>query len=94
VFGDPIDVQNWSNNDPFLLAEKNRASLRRMTIYFNCGQSDNYGFEKGASALHAQLQKEGIRHDYHSYLGDHSFSYFLSHFEEVMEFHSQAFGMK
>jgi S-formylglutathione hydrolase FrmB len=94
VFGDPIDAVHWKNNDPFILAEKNRAGLRHMAIYFNCGQNDNYGFEKGATALHAQLDKEGIRHEYHLYPGDHSFSYFLSHFEEVMEFHSRAFGLK
>lgn len=94
VFGDPIDAGHWRMNDPFVLAEKNRAGLRRMAIYFNCGQNDNYGFEKGAAALHAQLEKEGIKHEYHSYPGDHSFSYFLSHFEEVIEFHSRAFGLK
>jgi S-formylglutathione hydrolase FrmB len=94
VFGDPIDAQHWKNNDPFELAEKNRAGLHRMSIYFNCGQNDNYGFEKGAAALDAQLQKEKIMHEYHPYPGDHSFSYFLSHFEEVMEFHSRAFGLK
>jgi len=27
------------------------------------------------------------------YPGDHSFTYFLSHFSEVMEFHSRAFGL-
>ena len=76
-----------------MLAKKNQAALRRLAIYFNCGQDDNYGFEKGAAALHAQLLKEGIKHEYHSYPGDHSISYFLAHFDEVMEFHSRAFGL-
>ncbi|MGC1373464.1 MAG: hypothetical protein WA824_15110, partial [Candidatus Sulfotelmatobacter sp.] len=69
-------------------------ALRRMAIYFNCGNSDNYGFEKGAAALNAQLVREGIEHQYHLYSGDHSYSYFMSHFPEVMEFHSRAFGRK
>lgn len=94
VFGDPIDVPHWNANNPLLLAEKNRAQLRYLSIYFNCGQNDNYGFEKGAAALNEQLQKENVPHEYHSYAGDHSFSYFMSHFAEVMEFHSQAFGLK
>ncbi len=94
VFGNPIDVRHWRSNDPFLLAEKNQAALRRMSIYFNCGRSDNYGFEKGAAALDAQLRKEGVKHEYHLYPGDHSFTYFMSHFPEVMEFHSRAFGLK
>jgi S-formylglutathione hydrolase FrmB len=94
VFGDPIDAQHWRNNDPFVLAEKNREALRRMAIYFNCGRDDNYGFEKGAAALDAQLSKDGIKHEYHLYPGDHSFSYFISHFAEVMEFHSREFELR
>jgi S-formylglutathione hydrolase FrmB len=94
VFGSPIEVQHWKDNSPFALADRNRAALRRMAIYFNCGQDDNYGFEKGAAALHEQLQKEKVEHEYHPYPGDHSLSYFLAHFTEVMEFHSRAFGLR
>ena len=94
VFGSPIDAPHWTSNSPFLLAQKNAAALRRLAIYFNCGQDDNYGFEKGAAALHAQLDKEGIKHEYHLYPGDHSFTYFMAHFPEIMEFHSRAFGLK
>lgn len=93
VFGKPINVPHWNDNSPFVLAKRNAAALRKMSIYFNCGQADNYGFEKGAAALHEELQKEGINHEYHPYPGDHSLTYFLSHFDEVMEFHSKAFGL-
>ena len=93
VFGNPIDVPHWNENSPFVLAKKNSAGLRKLSIYFNCGQEDNYGFDKGAAALHQQLLNQGIRHEYHSYPGDHGLSYFLSHFPEVMEFHSKAFGL-
>jgi S-formylglutathione hydrolase FrmB len=93
VFGDPIDVGHWNENNPFVLAKKHSAGLHKLSIYFNCGQDDNFGFEKGAAALHQLLQKEGIAHEYHSYPGDHSLNYFISHFEEVMEFHSRAFGL-
>jgi S-formylglutathione hydrolase FrmB len=94
VFGSPIEVAHWKENSPFVLANRNQAALRRMGIYFNCGQDDNYGFEKGAAALHEQLQKERVEHEYHPYPGDHSLSYFLDHFTEVMEFHSRAFGLR
>jgi S-formylglutathione hydrolase FrmB len=94
VFGSKIDTQHWKDNSPFILANRNQAALRRVAIYFNCGQDDNYGFEKGAAALHEQLLKEGVKHEYHPYAGDHSLSYFLAHFTEVMEFHSRAFGLK
>jgi S-formylglutathione hydrolase FrmB len=94
VFGSPIEVAHWKENSPFVLANRNQAALRRTAIYFNCGQDDNYGFEKGAAALHEQLQKGKIEHEYHPYPGDHSLSYFLDHFTEVMEFHSRAFGLR
>lgn len=93
VFGKPIDVPHWNDNSPFVLAKRNASGLRKLAIYFNCGQDDNYGFEKGAAALHDTLQKDGVKHEYHPYPGDHSFTYFLSHFAEVMEFHSRAFGL-
>ena len=93
VFGKPINVPHWNDNSPFVLAKRNATALRGLAIYFNCGQEDNYGFEKGASALHDELQKALLKHEYHAYQGDHSLTYFLSHFAEVMEFHSKAFGL-
>ncbi|HUD65327.1 MAG TPA: alpha/beta hydrolase family protein [Candidatus Sulfotelmatobacter sp.] len=93
VFGNPINVPHWNENNPFFLARKNALSLRKLAIYFNCGQDDNYGFEKGAEQLHDQLQKQGVAHEYHPYPGDHGLAYFLSHFAEVMEFHSRAFRL-
>ena len=93
VFGTPINVRHWKENNPFVLAKTNALALRNIAIYFNCGQDDNYGFEKGAAALHDELLKEHVKHEYHPYPGDHSITYFLSHFAEVMEFHSQAFGL-
>ena len=93
VFGKPIDVAHWNTNSPFLLAKRNAAELRRLAIYFNCGQEDNYGFEKGNAVLDRELSEEHVKHEYRSYPGDHSITYFLSHFAEVMEFHSKAFGL-
>ena len=93
VFGHPIDGDHWNANNPFLLAKKNVAGIRKLAIYFNCGQEDNYGFEKGAAALDSELSKLHVKHEYHLYPGDHSITYFLSHFAEVMEFHSKAFGL-
>jgi len=94
VFGSPIDVAHWKENNPFVLATRNLAAVRKLNIYFNCGRDDNYGFEKGAAALHEQLRKAGVKHEYHLYPGDHSLSYFLAHFTEVMEFHSRVFALK
>lgn len=92
LLGNPINTAHWKANDPFMLARKNKAALKKMAIYLNCGQTDDYGFERGAAALDEQLSSEGIAHEYHPYPGGHSMNYFLSHLGEVIEFHSRAFA--
>jgi S-formylglutathione hydrolase FrmB len=92
AFGDPVNPSHWQQNSVFALARKNPAALKNLAIYFNCGQQDDFGFEDGAARLHHLLQSEKIRHEYHSYPGDHSLPYFLSHMGEVMEFHSRIFA--
>jgi len=91
VFGNPIDVAHWRENDPLILAHKNRAAIRHLAIYFNCGRDDQFEFELGAENLHRELDAEGIKHEFHIYPGDHSASYFLAHLAEVIEFHSRNF---
>jgi S-formylglutathione hydrolase FrmB len=92
VFGLPIDVAHWRANDPFTLARAHAAELKKLAIYFNCGRDDDFGFEKGAEALHRQLQAEALPLEYHLYAGDHSLPYFLAHMGETLEFHSRAFA--
>src|ERR1700690_1822549 len=41
VFGNPIDVRHWNENNPFALAKKNKTALSRLAIYFNCGRDDD-----------------------------------------------------
>lgn len=91
VFGHPINLVHWKENDPFALAKKNQGTIRKLAIYFNCGRRDEYGFEKGAEALHRELGSEHIPHEFHLYPGDHSLDYFLDHLPETMEFHSHVF---
>jgi S-formylglutathione hydrolase FrmB len=92
LLGNPINIGHWKANDPFTLARKNKAALKKTAIYLNCGQSDDYGFERGAAALDKQLSSEGIAHEYHPYPGGHSMTYFLGHLGEVIEFHSRQFA--
>jgi len=91
VFGSPINVAYWNANNPFLLAKQHRAAIGKLGIYFNCGNKDQFDFEDGAKTLDHQLDSERIKHEFHLYPGDHSASYFLSHLDEVMEFHSREF---
>lgn len=92
VFGNPINVPHWRENDPFSLARKNKVGIAKLAIYFNCGRDDEYDFEVGAAALDKQLQEEHIKHEFHLYPGNHSASYFGAHIGEVMEFHAKVFA--
>jgi S-formylglutathione hydrolase FrmB len=92
VFGDPINIPHWLRNDPFELARVNKAGIKKLAIYFNCGKEDDFGFEVGAEALDRQLKSEGIMHEFHLYPGNHSAEYFASHLGETLEFHSKAFS--
>jgi S-formylglutathione hydrolase FrmB len=91
VFGRPIDVRHWNENDPLVLAKVNQSRLNDLAIYFNCGDEDNYGFDDGAKLLHKELIDEGIKHEYHLYPGNHGPGYFLAHLAETMQFHSRVF---
>lgn len=91
VFGNPIDAAHWRENDPFSLTHRNRAAIRRLAIYFNCGRDDQFQFEVGAEKLDRELDAAGIKHEFHLYPGDHSASYFLAHLGEMLEFHSRNF---
>ena len=94
VFGNPIDLRHWNQNSPFVLAKRNRTSIRTsgLSIYFNCGREDEFGFDKGALELHRQLQAEGIQHEFHLYPGNHGAEYFLAHLGETLQVHSRVFA--
>ena len=94
VFGNPIDPRHWNENSPFVLAKRNRAAIRTsgLSIYFNCGREDEFGFDKGAVELHRQLQAEGIQDEYHLYPGNHGAEYFLAHLGEALLIHSRVFA--
>lgn len=94
VFGNPIDLKHWRENNPFDLARKNQIQLRTEAIYINCGKSDEFGFQEGAQKLHQQLAGEGIRHEFHLYPGGHNAEYFLSHLGETIEFHGRVFAKR
>jgi S-formylglutathione hydrolase FrmB len=92
VFGNPINVAHWNQNNPFQLARKNQAQIRSQAIYINCGQQDEYGFAASAEQMHKQLLAEKIPHEFHLYQGGHNAEYFLSHLGETIEFHWHAFS--
>jgi S-formylglutathione hydrolase FrmB len=89
VFGLPPDPVFWERNSPLALARS--ASLSGLKIYFDCGSEDDFGFDSGAVALDKVLASRRIPHEFHLYPGRHDWSYFASHFEASLTFHSQLF---
>ncbi len=91
LFGSPIDVAFWNENSPFVLAKRNARALAGLKIYFDCGSEDSFGFDRGARALHEELDALKVQHEFHIYPGGHGVDYFLAHAAASMEFHSRAF---
>jgi S-formylglutathione hydrolase FrmB len=89
VFGLPPDPAFWERNSPLTLART--AAISRLKIYFDCGTDDDFGFEAGATALDKILATRKILHEFHLYPGRHDWSYFASHLETSLSFHSALF---
>jgi S-formylglutathione hydrolase FrmB len=90
VFGSPPDRAFWDRNNPLTLARSFRPA--GLKIYFDCGEQDDYGFERGATALDRILTSRRIPHEFHLYPGGHNWVYFAEHLPAALEFHSHAFG--
>jgi S-formylglutathione hydrolase FrmB len=86
AFGSPPDEHFWQQNSPLTLARSNAVQLRRLKIYFDCGDQDDYGFNTGAESLHRILGEKGVVHQFHIYPGQHDWAYVAAHFEEALQF--------
>jgi S-formylglutathione hydrolase FrmB len=91
VFGNPPDPAFSTRNSPLTLARS--APLSGLKIYFDCGSEDDFGFEAGATALDKILRSRSVPHEFHLYPGHHDWSYFASHLEASLSFHSNLFPM-
>jgi S-formylglutathione hydrolase FrmB len=89
VFGIPPDAAFWDANSPLVLARS--ANLSGMKIYFDCGDTDDFGFEAGAAALDKILTARKIPHEFHIYPGRHDPAYFAAHIPASLSFHSRLF---
>jgi len=93
IFGDPIDRAFFERNSVFHYAKTAPAAeLKRLKIYFNVGNNDDYGFEQGGEKLHQLLDSRGIANEFHIYAGRHDPQFAVRHFGEVMEFQWNAIG--
>jgi S-formylglutathione hydrolase FrmB len=91
AFGAPLDTEYWKANSPFIFARS--ARLNGLKIYFDCGDQDDYGFEKGAQSLDKLLTARKVAHEFHIYPGVHDWPYFSQHLPASLELHSKAFAV-
>lgn len=85
-----IDLAHYKRISPFTAAEQAPvAELKRLAIYYDCGANDDYGFDLGSQALHKELLRRGIAHEFHIYPGGHNWNYVMQHFGASLEFHSK-----
>ncbi len=93
VFGSPFNRDYFTRNNVFYFARADSpSSLKRMSIYFNVGNNDDYGFEQGAQQLDRILKDRSIPHQFHIYPGRHSADFVVRYFPEVIEFQWSAIG--
>jgi len=93
VFGNPVNRAYFERNNVFSYAKTDPAlELKRMKIYFDVGNNDDYGFEQGGQKLHQLLDSRGVPNEFHIYPGRHEPQFVMRHFGEVMQFQWKAIG--
>jgi S-formylglutathione hydrolase FrmB len=85
IFGDPPDQAYFERNSIFHLARTAPPErLRTLSIYFDCGAQDRYGFAAGTTALDKLLTARGIPHEAHIYPGGHDWQFVMDHFAAAL----------
>ena len=74
AFGSPLNQAYWEENSPLTIAE-HPERFQGLKIYFDCGDQDRYGFEKGAALLDEILNKGNYPHEYALRPGGHGWSF-------------------
>ena len=93
VFGSPFNRAYFDRNNVFAFAKNDPAAeLKRLKIYFDVGNNDDYGFERGAEQLHQLLNSRGVPNEFHVYPGRHDPQFAMRHFSSVAEFQWKAIG--
>jgi len=86
LFGSPPDAAFFQANNPLHLARTNAAQIKRLKIYFDIGQSDRYGFERGNQKLSDTLKAGGVAHEYTLAPGVHGWSFLVERSEHAFTF--------
>jgi S-formylglutathione hydrolase FrmB len=93
TFGNPPELPFYEKNSAFHLARTTPLpALKRMTIYFDCGARDRFGFNDGTKAMDKLLTQRGVPHEAHIYPGGHDWPYVLEHLAASLEAQSRGLG--
>ena len=93
VFGSPFNRAYFDRSNVFYFARTDSvAALKRLKIYFNVGNNDDYGFEQGAQKLDQLLTSRSIPHQFHIYPGRHDAQFAIRYFPDVVKFQWAAVG--
>jgi S-formylglutathione hydrolase FrmB len=93
VFGSPINRAYFSRNNVFTFVENDSpADLKRLRIYFDVGNNDDYGFENSSEQLHKLLDSRGVPNEFHIYPGRHDPQFVMRHFSAVVQFQWSVIG--
>lgn len=90
TFGDPIDAQFWKENNPFFIVEQDKTP-KDLKIYFDCGETDRFSFDKGTKALHELLEMKGVPHESALRPGSHGWEFIHDNLPRSFEFIDKAF---
>lgn len=90
-FGSPLNEQYWEANNPLTLAER-PSGFSDLKLYFDCGDHDRYGFEKGAEILDRILSEKTFPHEFFLRAGDHGWTYLNKYMKYALVFHWRYFS--
>lgn len=91
AFGSPLNQAYWKENSPLTLA-KDPSKFQGLKIYFDVGDQDRYGFDKGAAILDEILSKENYPHTYALRQGGHGWDFLDQYMPYSLRFLWQSLG--
>lgn len=87
IFG--LDIDQWRRHDPYSLADQLKGG--ELSIYFDCGQDDPYGFHDHAVVFRDRLLALGIAHQFQSVPGGHDDALWRKQVVQSLKFHAAHF---
>jgi S-formylglutathione hydrolase FrmB len=89
-FGAPLNGAYWEANSPIHLAE-HPERFAGLKLYFDCGDSDRYGFEEGSELLDRILTAKHFAHEFFLRPGNHGWSYLNQYMKYALLFEWRSF---